>query len=485
MKLKFLFCLLLPTVVFSSLSAKSRSDVSFVRDVAPVLLKRCSGCHGEKINLGGYRVSSFNYLMKKGASGQAAVTPGKPEGSTIFRLISTSLPSMRMPKGDDPLTTAHVLVIKKWISEGAKFDGTDPAASLRSAMGPRQHPAAPTIYRSAPPVLALSLISGSAAGAPVVAVGGYNEVTLWDASSGSLLRRIGDLPQRIQALSCSADGKYLLVAGGTPGEYGEASLVDLHSGGKPTVICTATDVLLTAVYSQDATRIGVGGADGAVSVFDASTLKKMWTSSLHSDWVTSISFSADGNFVASASRDMTVKLHNAADGSLYTTYSGHCKQLGQYKGQDPVYSVRFLSTGCDALSAGGGKWIQVWNAEKAKEDSGSAADMEERFAKQGHTRYLPHNSPLPVFALAMSGNSLFAASGDGAVREFDINGLKEVKTYTGHKDWVYSLDYNAGDHRLASGAFNGEVRIWNTDTGECTCRFVAQPGAITKKVTLR
>ena len=36
-------------------SCAARADVSFVKEVAPILLKRCTGCHGERTNLGGYR----------------------------------------------------------------------------------------------------------------------------------------------------------------------------------------------------------------------------------------------------------------------------------------------------------------------------------------------------------------------------------------------------------------------------------------------
>ncbi len=196
------------------------------------------------------------------------------------------------------------------------------------------------------------------------------------------MRRIGDLPQRIQSLECSSDGAKLLIAGGTPGEYGEADIVDLKPGTKPRTLGTYSDVALTAVYDKSCARVAIGGADGAVSMYDAKTFHRLWTSTIHSDWVTSVSFSADGKYIASAGKDMTVKIHNAQDGSLYTTYMGHCRQLGQHKTQDPVYSVRFLPESQLAVSAGGGEWIQMWDPVKKTEEAGSAADMEERFAKR-------------------------------------------------------------------------------------------------------
>ena len=138
-----------------------------------------------------------------------------------------------MPKGDDPLASSQISTIQRWITEGARFDGKDARASIRTAAGPRLHPAAPVAYRAAHPVLALTLFPF--AGEELIAVGGYNEVTVWNARTGALVRRIGGLPQRVQSIKCSPDGTRLLVAGVYAcGEYGEEpDIVDLHSGSKP------------------------------------------------------------------------------------------------------------------------------------------------------------------------------------------------------------------------------------------------------------
>jgi hypothetical protein len=462
-------------VLLFALCRSARADVSFVHEIAPIVLKRCVGCHGDKINLGGYRANTFEYLMKRTASGAQPVKPGDPDGSAIFRLISTSNTSLRMPKGDDPLSLAQIALIRRWIFEGAKFDGNDSRASLAASMGPRKHPAAPTAYRTAQPILALAIIPSNSS-AVMIAVGGYNEVTIWNGLTGLLVRRIGDLPQRIQSLQCSSDGASLLVAGGTPGEYGEVDIVNLKSAGKPELLGTYSDISLAAVYDKSGGKIAVGGADGAVSEYDAASGRRLWTSAIHSDWVTSVSFSSDGKFVASAGKDMTVKIHNAQDGSLYTTYTGHCRQLGQYKTQDPVYAVRFLPNSSLAVSAGGGKWIQMWDPVKAKEEAGSAADMEERFAKQGHAKYIEHDLASPVLALAVSGDTVFGASADGLVKQFDLSTLKEVRSFTGCSDWVYALDFDASRHLLAAGTYSGEMRVWDTETGKCIAAFVASPG---------
>jgi outer membrane protein assembly factor BamB len=456
-----------------------RAQVSFVRDIAPVLLKRCTGCHGEKANLGGYRAHTFQYLMKAGASGQPEIVPNFPEKSTLYARITTKIESIRMPKSDDPLAPAQIQLFRRWIAEGAKFDGSDPTAALKSLLGPRQHPAAPVVYRASVPVMALAFTPDG----QEVAVGGYNEITFWNAATGALVRRIGHLPQRIQALAYSRDGKSLLVAGGTPGEYGEVARIDLGAGPRIQVFDTFPDIALAAAFSVDGRRIAAGSADGGVRAYDWTSGKRLWTSRVHADWVTGVSFSYDGKLVASASKDMTVKLYEAETGSLFTTYNGHNRQLGAHAGQAPVYAVQFSPDSPLAYSAGGGTWIQVWDPNQAKAESGDAGDMEDRFAKESKTRYIDHGFAHEVFALAVQDGQIFAASADGVLKQFDLKTLQEVRAYRGPTEWMFALSIDAASHRVAAGSYNGEVHLWDTQTGKSLAAFRAQPGATAKPLT--
>jgi hypothetical protein len=455
-------------------SAPGRAGgVGFTRDIAPILLRKCTGCHGERSNLGGYRAHTFEALVKPGASGLRTVVPGEPETSRLYQLLTSKVEPLRMPKSDDPLPPAQIELIRKWIAEGARFDGADRSAPLRSLLGARVHPPAPAVYRSPTPVLALALLPRG----EYAAAGGYNEVVIWNIAAGVPARRIGNLPQRIQAISFSREGKTMLVAGGTPGEYGEVSLVEMDSPSHVRVLDTWPDACLTAVFSPDGSRIAAGGADNSVRVYDSATGKRLWSSGVHSDWVTSVSFSADGKFVASAGRDMTVKVNDAATGELFTTYSGHNRQIGQYAEHSPVYAVRAAAEGATFFSAGAGKWVQRWDPLKAKAESGDAGDMEERFSKQSHAAHLAHGFAHEVFALSVQGGSLFAASADGIVKQFDLASMNEIRAFNADREWLFSLDYDSASGRLAAGSYGGQVHIWDIKTGKLLAEFFNQPGA--------
>ena len=46
----------------------------------------------------------------------------------------------------------------------------------------------------------------------------------------------------------------------------------------------------------------------------------------------------------------------------------------------------------------------------------------------------------------------------------------------GHHDWVYSLAISPDGKTLASGAWDGELRLWNVEDGKSLLAFPAAPG---------
>lgn len=450
-------------------SPAGAADPSFKADVAPLLAGRCVSCHSGTKAQGGYKLGTWADLTTPGKSGDTPVTPGKADQSELLLRLTDADPKRRMPPDDEPLTVAEVAAVRRWIAAGAKFDGPDAAASIRSYLPPRVHPAAPVCYPAAAPVYALAFsLDGRE-----LAVGGAHEVTVWDAATGALLRRLPGLPARIQVLTFSPDGARLLVGGGTPGEYGEAALIDPTKPADRKVLGVFEDVVLAAAFAPDGKTAVAGGADRTVRAFATADGRERWRASFHSDWVTAAAVSPDGRFVTSASKDRTVKVLDAATGKLFTTYNGHRRQYGPHTGQFEVYGVGFDEVGV-AYSAGGGAAVRAWEPVKTQDENGSAADMEERFAKAGHTRYLPFTAARPVFALTVAGGQVFTAAGDGKARQHDPVSTKLVREFTGATDWLYAVA--ATRTRVAAAGFDGVVRVWDVTTGAPVTQFLAAPG---------
>lgn len=453
--------LLIPLLFADTLRAESPS---FKADIAPVMVQRCISCHGSNKAKADYRLDSFAALRKPGSSGE------KPMEEIVRRITSVDAEE-RMPPGDDPLSSTEIATFKKWLADGARFDGPNETSALKSYLPPRSHPAAPEKY---PATIGIFAVAFSADGSEL-AVGGHNEITVWNVANGQLVRRMGHMPQRIQSLHFDVDGKNLLVGGGTPGEYGEALLIDFKTGTKIRTFGTFEDIVLSCVWDRDCHRVAAASADKSVKVWKA-TGEAIWQTQLHSDWATGVAFSPDGKYVVSGSKDMTVKIYESETGNLFTTYNGHRRQFGPQSGRFAVYDVIFTQKGSEAISAGEGSVMRCWNPETVKEESGSARDMEARFASQGSSRFLLHNAPKPVFKVVERHGRIFSVAGDGIVREHKLDTETPLREFVGHPDWLYALDFHEGSNRLATAGYDGQVKIWDGASAKCLLTFVASPG---------
>ncbi len=120
-----------PTTPTTPATPTGKETVSFAREIAPALVENCSGCHinAQRVR-GGLNMTTFQQLLRGGDNGEI-VMAGKPAESLLIGKLKGTADGQRMPAGGKPpLSDAMIAKVEKWISEGAIFDGPDPAASL-------------------------------------------------------------------------------------------------------------------------------------------------------------------------------------------------------------------------------------------------------------------------------------------------------------------------------------------------------------------
>ncbi len=108
--------------------------VAFTTHVAPILVTKCGRCHINNAR-GMVSMSNFETLMK-GPDAGAIILAGNAEGSRVIEVIEEG----DMPRGGLKVTPAELGALKKWIAEGAKFDGKDAKANLTD-LAPSAKPA--------------------------------------------------------------------------------------------------------------------------------------------------------------------------------------------------------------------------------------------------------------------------------------------------------------------------------------------------------
>src|ERR1043165_5194005 len=112
--------------VLGAAAATKSGDISYNRDIRPIISENCFACHGpdsaaRKANL---RLDSFEAATAPRKDGKFAIVAGKPDESEAIRRIFTSDQDdlMPPPKSKKTLKSEQKELLKRWVAEGAKYE---------------------------------------------------------------------------------------------------------------------------------------------------------------------------------------------------------------------------------------------------------------------------------------------------------------------------------------------------------------------------
>ncbi|MFN0171682.1 MAG: PSD1 and planctomycete cytochrome C domain-containing protein [Bryobacteraceae bacterium] len=110
---------------FAGVSA--RGEISFNRDVRPIMSNTCFACHGpdKSSRLAGLRLDIRDQALKPNRKGIAPIVPGDPEGSAVIQRVFASDSARVMPPkyAHKDLTLAQKQTLRQWVAEGARYEG--------------------------------------------------------------------------------------------------------------------------------------------------------------------------------------------------------------------------------------------------------------------------------------------------------------------------------------------------------------------------
>ena len=97
-----------------STGAAPHTDVSYARDIRPILESRCGTCHMGEYVSEGLDMNTYDSLMA-GSQNGPVIVPGDADNSPLVQKVTEG----KMPKRGPKLTPAQIQTITDWVNAGA------------------------------------------------------------------------------------------------------------------------------------------------------------------------------------------------------------------------------------------------------------------------------------------------------------------------------------------------------------------------------
>ncbi|MEZ5353125.1 MAG: c-type cytochrome domain-containing protein [Bryobacteraceae bacterium] len=419
---------LLAFVALAGLAAAADAP-RWTAEIAPLIDKRCGGCHGGEAKMGEYSVNTYATVMSGGNHGRPVVA-GNPDESLLYQMvIGKAYP--RMPMDGTILADAEAAMLRRWIEAGARGPeaGESPPA-VRTAPAPLVKPRTATKQ--------IFALAWQPAGT-LLAAAGHETVTLIDAASRKTVATLDGFHEPVRAVTFSADGRRVAAAGGECGKRGEARIWDVASRAVTATISGHSDCIYGLAISPDGRILATSSYDKLIKLWDSASGQEMRTLKDHIDAVYALAFTPDGRRLVSGSADRTVKVWNVADGRRLYTFS---------EATDGINTVAVDPSGRLVAAGGLDKSVRIWRMD----ETGGEMTLS----------MMAHQDAILRIAWSPDGSLVATSSADRTVKTLKAADLSEVASVGGQSDWAYGLEFSPDGKRMAIGRMDGSLDVVET-----------------------
>jgi len=434
-------------VTASAQEAKPMPKVTYQDHVRPILREHCFSCHNQDKPKGGLALDSFAKAMEGGASGEV-IFAGDLESSRLWALVSHA-ETPEMPPEQDRLPDAKLNVIKEWILKGALENSGSTATVKKMSSVALAAPTGggkpevismptglwrqPVIYT--PRASAVTAIAASP-WAPVVAIGGQNQIVLYNTDNGKC---VGVLPYPeglVYSLRFSNNGSVLLAGGGRGGHSGTSVLYDVKTGKRLLGVGDELDSVLSTDINDDHSRIAIGGPTRVVRIYSTQSGELEHEIRKHTDWVYAVRYSPDGVLLATADRSNGLFVWEAETAREYLNLLGHKGSVTDiaWRSDSNVLASASLDGTVKLWEMNDGKQIKSWTAH-------GGGVMAVAYTHDGRIVTAGQDKTVKVW------------SGDGAA----------IKTFAAFPEAALEATFSHDGKRVIGGDWTGAVRMWNVE----------------------
>lgn len=442
--------------------AKPQGKITYADQIRPIFREHCFNCHNQNKATNDLALDTYERIRKGGASGEA-IQPGDPDNSYLWQLVNHQS-EPHMPPSQDKMPAAKLDLIKQWIAGGALKDSgskSEPAKKATVSLALSTGAAKPSGPAILPEGLAKQPVttpahSGAVTAiaaspwAPVIAVAGQKQISLYHSDSAQLLG-ILPFPEGIPyVLRFSRSGAVLLAGGGQNVKRGLAVAFDVRTGKRLFEVGDELDAVLAADISPDLSKVALGGPEKVVRVFGAADGRQLYELRKHTDWIYGAEFSPDGVLLATSDRSGGLLVWEAETGREFHNLEGH---------KGGVTAVSFRDDGNILASGSEDGTIKLWTMEDGKEVKSFGA----------------HGDGVTCIGLTHDGR-LVSSGRDRLVKVWDLSG-KQLRAFDAMKELAMKAVFTHDGKRVAAGDWSGEIRLWDVESGKQIGTLAANPPA--------
>jgi len=443
--------MLLPLFLFAY-SLHAEDKVTYQDNILPLVEANCSKCHNADKKKADLDLTSFQGALKGSGSG-LVLTSGNLDASKLWKAINHAEEPF-MPPNRPKLEDKQIELFKKWIlgglletAGGKPIAAATPAVDLTlkaDAVGkpdgpppmPKELPLQPVAHTAR-----MTAITGLASSpwAPLVAVAGQKQVLLFHADTFELLGILPFPEGQPDDIRFSRNGKLLLASGGRGARSGRVLVLDTVTGERLATLGDDYDIVLTADIRPDQSQVALGGPGRLVKIFSSKTGELQHKIKKHTDWVTAVAFSPNGQWLATADRNGGISLWDPDNAQELFTFAGH---------KSSVTALSWRGDSKLLASSSEDGTVKLWEMQEGKQ------------AKSWNA----HSSGVLCVSYSHDGH-LITCGRDNAVTLWDTNGGKQRNmTFTGELPLRAAFTHDG--KRVCVTDFTGQVGVWTIADGK-------------------
>ena len=290
-------------------------------------------------------------------------------------------------------------------------------------------------------------------GATLASAERFGSITLWDVKARKP-KKTGLYDSSIyRNIVFNLDGKMCAHA-----KLNEIYLYNAVTGETKHILKEHSDSITSIAFSPDGQTLASGSEDKTIYLWDVDTGKHKQTLVGHPDEVTRVSFSPDGNTLISISKDKTIYLWDISTGELKKTLADKGLITDQLDKPETVERVFFSQDDNILATIRFNNTIRLWDT--------TTGTLIQTFSSQDTDKQEKDYSRNIESVLFSPDNRTVVGLADyGKIRIWDVN-IGERKSLSEYPGYVRNVSFSPDGKTLATAIMGGIIRLWDVDTGE-------------------